>query len=101
MKLISGCLLASSLLLAGCATTLSASAAKVQDADNKMIAYCKFVGNVQGSSGWGNVAATTGMQNSKNEAMEEAATLGATHIVWDNISGGRTPFASGRAYKCE
>jgi hypothetical protein len=29
-----------------------------------------YVGDVHGSSGWGNIAASTGIQNAKNEAVE-------------------------------
>lgn len=84
----------------GCATRMSASAAAVQGADEGQVAGCKFLGEVQGSSGWGNIAASKGMDNARNEAQEKAAKLGATHIVWMNISGGYSPFAIGRAYDC-
>jgi hypothetical protein len=87
-------LTALSLLCGGCATTPSASAAKVADADENM------VGQVQGSSGWGGLAASTGMENAKNEAREKAAQLGATHIVWQAISGNYTPYVTGHAYSC-
>ena len=92
---ISVCLLAS-----GCATRLSTEARQVQAADERMVANCTFLGEVQGSSGWGNLAASKGMQNARNEAQEGAAELGATHIVWMNIAGGYSPFAIGKAYKC-
>jgi hypothetical protein len=65
-----------------------------------MVTSCKYVGEVQGSSGWGNLAASAGMENAKNEARENAAKLGATHIVWGNIAGGYSPYVSGKAYKC-
>lgn len=86
--------------LSSCATTLGPAARGITAADDKMVAGCKFVGDVQGSSGWGNLAASTGMENSKNEALEKAATVGATHIVWANVQGGFSPFAHGKAYRC-
>ncbi|ASP48213.1 hypothetical protein B5D82_10860 [Cognaticolwellia beringensis] len=66
-----------------------------------MIMGCVFLGDVHGSSGWGGLASSQGMQNSKNEALEKASDLGATHIVWSNISGGYSPSAFGKAYKCK
>jgi hypothetical protein len=86
--------------LSSCATTLSTAARGIVPADDKMVADCKFVGDVQGSSGFGNVAASVGMENAKNEALEKAAKLGATHVVFVTVSGGYSPYATGKAYKC-
>ena len=96
-------LLAAALLVttAGCATSLSSRAMKVQDADMTIMERCKFVGDVQGSSGWGNLAASAGMQNAKNEAREQASELGATHVIWTSVAGGYSPFATGKAYMCK
>lgn len=88
------------LFASGCAVEPSAAASRVQEADARMVASCKYVGEVQGSSGWGNLAASAGMENAKNEARAKAAKLGATHVVWDNIAGGFSPYVSGKAYKC-
>ena len=68
-------------MFTGC-TTLSQSAARVMDADMKMTDNCQFLGDVYGSSGWGNIAASVGIENAKNEAREKAASMGATHIIW-------------------
>lgn len=87
-------------LAEGCAVAPSAAAVSVKDADPSTVATCKYVGDVQGSSGWGNLAASTGMENAKNEARENAAKLGATHVVWSNIAGGSSPYVSAKAYKC-
>lgn len=92
--------LASSVLLGSCAVTPSSSAARVQDADAQMVVSCRYLGEVQGSSGWGNLAASTGMENAKTEARERASKLGATHIVWNNIAGGYAPYVSAKAYEC-
>jgi hypothetical protein len=94
-------ILLSGFIASGCATTLSPSATRILDADAKMVEGCTYVGDVHGSSGWGNLAASTGIQNAKNEAVEKAAALGATHILWTNISGGYSPYVSGRAYICK
>ena len=88
------------LTLSSCATTPSPQASRVLDADEKMVGSCTFLAQVQGSSGWGNAAASVGMENARTEAREKAAKLGASHIVWAAISGGYAPYVSGRAYKC-
>jgi len=93
-------LLVAAAWLAGCATSPSREAANVQAADERAVASCRFVGDVQGSSGWGGFAASTGMQNARNEAQEAAARLGATHVVWAAAAGGFSPSAAGRAYRC-
>jgi hypothetical protein len=85
----------------GCATGLSAAGAKIRDADPETIEGCRYLGEVHGSSGWGNLAASTGIQNAKNEAIESAVAMGATHILWTNIAGGYSPYVSGRAYTCK
>ena len=94
-------ILLTGLIAYGCATTLSSSATRILDADAKMVDGCTYVGEVHGSSGWGNLAASTGIENAKNEAREKAAALGATHILWTNVSGGYSPYVSGRAYICK
>lgn len=89
------------LAITGCATTISQAALRVQVADEKAVANCTFLGEVHGTSGWGGLAASQGMENSMNEAREHAAGLGATNVVWDNLSGGFVPFAVGKAYRCD
>ena len=87
-------------LLAGCATMLSVRAAKIADADEASVAGCEFVGQVKGFSGWGNLAASTGMEKARNEARVSAAKLGATDIVWRSASVDYSPYVSGTAYIC-
>ena len=88
------------LLVSSCATTRSAPASQVRDADEKMVEHCEFLAQVHGSSGWGGLAESTGMENAKTEAREKAASLGASHVVWATVSGGYAPNVSGRAYRC-
>ena len=66
-----------------------------------MVEGCTYIGNVHGSSGWNDFLPSTGMKNAKNEAIENAAALGATHILWSNISGGYSPYVSAQAYICK
>lgn len=87
-------------LLAGCATSRSPAALTVQEADANMVAGCTYLGDVTGTSGWGGLAASTGIENAKNQALERAAKKGATHVVWNSIAGGWGPSVSGKAYRC-
>ncbi len=88
------------LISSGCVTSLSSSARNVRDADENTVSNCEFVGTFQGSSGWGDFAAGTGMQNSKNQILELAARQGATHVVFQHVHGGYSPSASARGYRC-
>lgn len=94
-------LLSITFMLSGCATSLSPRAVNVKDADFRIVESCQFVGDVHGSSGWGNLAASTGIQNAKNEAREQAASMGATHVVWGGVAGGYSPYVNGKAYICK
>jgi hypothetical protein len=67
---------------------LSVRAAKIADADEASVAGCEFVGQVKG------------MAKARNEAMENAAKLGATDIVWRSASVGYSPYMIGTAYDC-
>ena len=87
--------------LIGCATTPSQSGAKILDADANTAPNCLFLGDVDGSSGWGNRAASIGIENAKNEAREKAAAMGATHIFWNSMVRGFKSYVSGNAYKCK
>lgn len=88
--------------ITGCATSRSAEAIRVQEADNAMVANCIFLGEVEAKSGWGGIfGASTGRENAKNEALEKAVQLGATHVVWTDVGGFFVPSATGRAYRCK
>ena len=93
--------LATGIALAGCAVQPSQEARLIRDADRSSVRDCKFATSVSGSSGWGNMAASTGIQNAKVEAREQAADRGATHIVWTSVQGGYAPNVAGNAYSCD
>jgi len=89
------------MLASGCATSLSDKAALIKDADDKMVQNCKFLGNVEGTSGLWGASASIGVANAKNEAIEKASKLGATHVYWIEAGAGFLhSSASGRAYDC-
>jgi hypothetical protein len=79
-------------LLISCALTPKAKT--IEEIDPNMAANCTFVHTVHGYSGWT-------LTSAKNQALNDAAELGATHIEWTNLDiglGGAN--ATGRAYRC-
>lgn len=90
------------LVLTGCVSARSEAAAAIRDADDAMVAGCTFLGTVSGSSMMSAGAAEKGRKNAKTAALEDAAGMGATHIVWTDVStvfqGGSS--ATGKAYRC-
>jgi hypothetical protein len=91
------------LALSGCSMAPTERAAAVRDADDRMVASCQYVGDVEGSSGWGGpLTGKQGMNNSHNEARDKAAALGATHVVWTSVSGNMHDgsMVSAKAYRC-
>jgi hypothetical protein len=94
--------LATTLSLCACATAPSERAAQIRDADPKMIESCTYVGEVEGTSMWGGPGGHgAAISNSKNEARDQAAAKGATHIVWNNMTEGSVTAVAGRAYRCQ
>jgi len=87
--------------LTDCATRPAPKALEIKIADMKMVAKCSYAGFVQGSSGWGNPAETVGIQAAKDQALDMAEKLSATHVVWTHLMGGHSPYVEGRAYFCE
>ena len=72
----------------------------VIEADEKMVADCQFLGNVQGVAMWAN-GPTHEVKRAVGSAKENAEKLGATHIILGEPQvAGRTRQVPGRAYKC-
>lgn len=71
-------------LLAGCATSLSQRASMVRWTERpEDVAGCRFLGVVDGTSRQTGIANEgIGRNNARNEALEEAARRGATHVRW-------------------
>jgi hypothetical protein len=89
-------------LISGCAS-LSPSAAKIKEAGKDTVAACKYLGEVTGTSKVGSESAVlyhTGKDNAKKEALEKAATLGGTHIVWRPLIEARPIIAICDVYLC-
>ena len=78
----------------------------VQEADERMIANCRFLGSVLGKSGWGGLASGMGAKGTVKSAKKRAAKLGATHIVLGEFNNGsgvtmQATNRTARAYYCE
>ena len=78
-------------------------------ADTKFLQKCKYLGEVTGSAGdyipsltRSEVATNEiAIQNAKARVLQEAAGLGATHIVWTKQTYGNDAQIWARAYKCK
>lgn len=85
--------------LTGCATSLTMEAARITQIDQSersQVKDCKTMGEVSGTSSYGGLfMQEAGKNYAKNAAMNEAANMGATHIVWTTTEGG---FFGGKAY---
>jgi hypothetical protein len=46
------------------------------------VSECKYLGEVIGTSKAGNMVYDVGKNRAKDDALEQAAKLGGTHIVW-------------------
>ncbi|WP_455817137.1 hypothetical protein [Pseudomonas cerasi] len=72
-----------SVLLTGCATSMSDRASRVQVISGDESKSYQFVANVSGSSTLTGVARHTGYQNAMNEVLDNAAKAGAQFVVLD------------------
>lgn len=90
-------------LLAGaCASTPSPEAMAILEADEAAVERCSFLAHVSGSSMLGGAVQRRARENARASALDDAAKLGATHIVWSSVESTVTngARAQGRAYRC-
>ncbi len=86
------------LFVQGCALEPSYRGSQVKPAYPEMVVECSLLGGVTGQN---DLAYTAyGLQKARYHAMDEAAKLGATHIVWEDLKQGIQPTAVGKAYRC-
>ncbi len=83
----------------GCAIEPSYRAKLVRPAYPEMVTECVFLGGVTATSDL--IYTPLGKQKAKYKALDEAAQLGATHIVWVELSQAVQPTAKGRIYRCD
>lgn len=86
--------------LIGCASKPTPRAAKVRVATAAEVKKCEFLGRVSGSSAHEGYGLVYGRDKAKNDALDVAAALGATHVVWIEVTDGLNPTATARAYRC-
>ena len=85
-------------LIAICVPAMNAKAS-VEDADEAKVANCTFVKDVSGktqSSKYTRSALGAAME----QARDDAAKAGATHIVWNKIKSANVTNVTGKAYRC-
>ncbi|MEZ8965475.1 hypothetical protein AB6E53_02190 [Vibrio breoganii] len=87
--------------LFGCATSPSPQAQKIVYANETMMKDCQYLGPIHGSSSVGGAMSATGVNNARNEALESAVAMNATHVVNKSASGGWGSTFMGEAYKCD
>ncbi|WP_197744930.1 hypothetical protein [Candidatus Nitrosacidococcus tergens] len=74
----------------------------IQQAVPKEVKNCEFLGRVQGFSGWGKTTSRQKHNKAIHIALEKAAQLNATHIMWIRIPRDySSPYAYGKAYNCD
>ncbi len=54
----------------------------VIDADENMVAGCKYLGTVTGTSGWGGAASSAGLENARRTAATEGGRSSVLHISY-------------------
>ena len=83
---------------------------KVIAADAQILSKCKYLGEITGEAGKYIPSLTRSevasneiqIQNAKVRALQEAADLGATHVVWSGeTEQGYDAKIKARAYKCK
>lgn len=80
---------------------LKEAASRIRIVQSADVNGCKFLGNVKGHSGFNNVFAAIGIRKSRERCLEQAAKLGATHIVFTNSNGFMYTTVEGQAYYCD
>ncbi len=89
--------------VAGCASSLTEAGSRVRPVYDADLDHdrCKSLGEVSAWSAHGGTEGSAlGVQNAKTDVINQAAEMGATHLVWLGASGGFTSNAKGIAYKC-
>jgi hypothetical protein len=89
-------------VMSGCASH-SPAAGIIKESVKETVSGCKYLGVVTGTSKAGSEVAVlynTGKDRAKSEALENAAKLGGTHIVWRSLIDSVPAVATGDVYLC-
>ena len=77
----------------------TAQAGGVEDATAAKVADCTFVKDVTAPTSSGKYTRSA-LGAAMEQARDDAAKAGATHIVWNKIVGNDVSKVSGKAYRC-
>ena len=77
----------------------TAQAGGVEDADAAKVANCTFLKDVSAPTSTGKYTRAA-LGAAMDQARDEAAKAGATHVVWNKIVGHDVSSVSGKAYRC-
>ena len=91
--------------LAGCAAPSTqyteVKQGNVKPATLEQVKNCEYLDDIIVTSVFIGAAAAWGSKNARAEVINNAASIGATHIVWlSPIRGERSVSAGGKAYRC-
>jgi Domain of unknown function (DUF4156) len=85
-----------------CSTAPSEQGSKILESDEKGVSNCKFLGSVDGESTFGAFTPEGLKEKAKSEALDKAAALGATHIIWESIAKTiDNTSVLAKAYRCQ
>ena len=69
--------------------------------DASQVTRCTFLGDLRSSSGLTGLFAPKGVDNIKQDLLQQADSLEATHVVWDQAAANLDNTSlSGKAYRC-
>jgi hypothetical protein len=85
-------------LIAG--TIAGTASARVEDADQQSVAECTFVKDVSAPTQNGRYTRAA-IGAAMEQARDQAAKAGATHVVWEKIHGANVSTVAGKAYRCD
>ena len=88
------------LALAGCAG-LSDRAKSIQQTKNDQVAGCHFISRIDAGAVPHSAASSLEVEAQKRDALEAAASAGATHVVWDERQVQKRKLMTAGAYRCE
>lgn len=95
-------LVASSCILLSACSSVSDKAAMVKEADRAMVQAlnCRLLGKVNITTDTRGQSFAAGIDYAKNLAREDAADMGASHILWTDTERGFVTTVRGEAYDC-
>ncbi len=83
-------------------TNASLDIKEVESSNYEAVSDCTKVRDLEGfSSHGGYIGRETGIVSAKNSVMNQAAEVGATHVLWRNVDGFMSVEVRAVAYNCD